>query len=228
VFNLWASYLAEIDRIVDDLVRAYCHRITVLHQEDAFGEDGLRATRSALARHGLQSVAVAGVQRNSTATEAPARQLHPKDSSAVVLISAYPSSAAFSRSLERLGSTAQLMNVSLVETGGLQNSLQVGMASGIGVNQVVPFPWDRRVPVLAQCLRLMCLHQPHPQLGFTSLEGFLDARLLTEALHRAGANPSRQAQTSPTSDLLLQLVLHALERALHLLEHRFRRETELP
>ncbi len=193
VFNLRASYQAEIDRIVDDLVRAGRHRIAVLHQEDAFGEDGLRATRSALARYGLQPVAIAGVQRNSTATDGPARQVHRGNPSAVVIISAYPSSAAFSRSLQHLGSSAQLMNVSFVGTGGLQDSLPGGMASGIGVSQVVPFPWNRQVPVVAEYLRLMRRQQTSARYGFTSLEGFLAARLLTEGLQRAGANPSRKA-----------------------------------
>lgn len=192
VFNLRASYQAEIDRIVDDLVRSGRHRIAVLHQEDAFGEDGLRATTVALARHGLRPVAVAGVQRNSTATDAAARQVQRGRPNAVVIISAYPSSAAFSRSLQALGSTAQLMNVSFVGTGGLEDELPAGTANGIGVTQVVPFPWDRRVPVVAEYLRLMRQQQSTPRYGFTSLEGFLAARLLTEALQRAGANPTRQ------------------------------------
>jgi ABC-type branched-subunit amino acid transport system substrate-binding protein len=196
VFNLRASYQAEIDRIVNDLVRAGRHRIAVLHQEDAFGEDGLRATTSALARHGLRPVAIAGVRRNSTATDRAARQVQRGQPNAVVIISAYPSSAAFSRSLQSLGSTAQLMNVSFVGTGGLQNALPAGTANGIGVSQVVPFPWDRRVPVVAEYLRLMRQQQRSPRYGFTSLEGFLAARLLTEALQRAGANPTRQGLVS--------------------------------
>jgi ABC-type branched-subunit amino acid transport system substrate-binding protein len=192
VFNLRASYQAEIDRIVNDLVRAGRHRIAVLHQEDAFGEDGLRATTSALTRHGLRPVSIAGVRRNSTDTERAARQVQRGQPNAVVIISAYPSSAAFSRSLQSLGSTAQLMNVSFVGTGGLQNALPAGTANGIGVSQVVPFPWDRRVPVVAEYLKLMRQQQRSPRYGFTSLEGFLAARLLTEALQRAGADPTRQ------------------------------------
>ncbi len=193
VFNLRASYQAEIDRIVDYLVHSGRRRIAVLHQQDAFGDDGLQATRVALSRHGLQPVAEAGVQRNSTATDGAARQLHDADPNAVVIITAYPSSAAFSRSLHRLGSRAQLMNVSFVGTGGLQDALTGGSASGIGVSQVVPFPWDPRVPVVADYQRLMRRQQSSARYGFTSLEGFLAARLLSEALQRAGPNPSRQA-----------------------------------
>ncbi len=193
IFTLRASNQAEIDRIVNDLVRSGRHRIAVLYQEDAFGEDGLRATRSALARHGLKPVDVAGVQRNSTDTESAARQLSRVNPNAVVIISAYPSSAAFSRTMLRLGSKAQLMNVSFVGTGGLQDALPGSLASGIGISQVVPFPWDRRVPVVAEYQRFMLRQYRRPRYGFTSLEGFLAARWLGEALQRAGANPSRKA-----------------------------------
>ncbi|QVV66557.1 ABC transporter substrate-binding protein [Synechococcus sp. LA31] len=193
VFNLRASYQSEIDRMVDSLVRMGRHRIAVLHQNDAFGDDGLRSTRAALARHGLKPVAIAGVERNSTKTDAAAHQIQQGKPNAVVVISAYPSSAAFSQSMNQLGSTAQLMNVSFVGTSGLQDSLTGGQANGIGISQVVPFPWDRRVPVVAEYQRLMRRQQATPKYGYTSLEGFLAARLLGEALQRAGAAPSRQA-----------------------------------
>jgi ABC-type branched-subunit amino acid transport system substrate-binding protein len=76
---------------------------------------------------------------------------------------------------------------------GLQNELPGGQASGIGITQVVPFPWDQRVPVVNLYQRLMRQQQATPRYDFESLEGFLAAQLLTEALEKAGADPSRQA-----------------------------------
>lgn len=192
VFNLRASYQAEIDRIVNDLVRDARHRIAVLYQDDAFGEDGLAATHQALRRHGLRPVATASVERNSTQVGAAAASIQAANPNAVVIITAYPSSAAFSREMRRRGGTAQLMNVSFVGTRGLQEALPGGHASGIGIAQVVPFPWNRRVPVVATYQRLMQRQSSQAQLSFTSLEGFLAAQLMTEGLRRAGPNPSRE------------------------------------
>jgi branched-chain amino acid transport system substrate-binding protein len=192
VFNLRASYQAEIDRMVDDLVRDARHRIAVLYQADAFGEDGLVASRRALRRHGLSPVAVATVERNSTQVRSPVARIEAANPNAVLIITAYPSSAAFSRELRRRGSAAQLMNVSFVGTRGLQESLPGGHASGIGIAQVVPFPWNRRLPVVAEYQRLMRRQTPQANLSFTSLEGFLAARLITEGLRRAGPDPSRE------------------------------------
>ncbi|MEA5421683.1 ABC transporter substrate-binding protein [Synechococcus sp. CCY9202] len=195
VFNLRASYQAELDQIVAALVRAGRHRIAVLHQNDAFGDDGLAATRRALQRHGLQPVATAGVERNSSATKAAARTLQAANPSGVVIISSYPGAAAISRDLLTLGSKAQLMTVSFVGSRALQQALPDGQSTGIGISQVVPFPWNRRIPVVAEYQRLMQRQATEPQYGFTSLEGFLAARLISEGLQRAGPIPSRKGLT---------------------------------
>lgn len=192
VFNLRAGYQLEIDRMVDALVRDGRHRIAVLHQKDAFGEDGLAASRRALRRHGLRPVAVASVVRNSTDVNAAGERILAANPNAVIVVSAYPGSAAFTRLAQGRGSEAQLMNVSFVGTRPLQDALPRGQANGIGVAQVVPFPWDRRVPVVAEYQRLMGRVQKRPRYGFNSMEGFLAARLVSEGLQRAGPDPSRR------------------------------------
>ena len=84
------------------------------------------------------------------------------------------------------------MNVSFVGTQALQDAMPVVQSNGIGVAQVVPFPWNRWIPIVAEYQRLMRRSIPDPSFGFASLEGFLAARLMTEGLQRAGTNPSRE------------------------------------
>ena len=192
VFNLRASYHMEIDRMVDDLVRSGRHRIAVVIQNDAFGQDGLSGALKALKRHGLKPVATARVERNSTQTGGAVSTVMRANANAVVIVAAYPSSASFSREMHRQGSTAQLMNVYFVGTSALRASLLGQEASGIGITQVVPFPWNERVPVVREYQRLMRREQARPHFGFSSLEGFLAAKLTVEGLRRAGPAPTRQ------------------------------------
>ena len=193
VFNLRASYQAEVDRIIDQLVRDGRHRVAVVRIDDAYGEDGLRSSLASLGRHGLKPVAVSAVKRNTKSTGATAQRIHAADPNAVLVFATFTTSAALTKDLHRLGNRAQLMNLSPVDVEGLQDALPGGQASGIGITQVVPFPWDQRVPVVNLYQRLMRQQQATPRYGFTSLEGFLAAQLLTEALEKAGADPSRQA-----------------------------------
>jgi branched-chain amino acid transport system substrate-binding protein len=192
VFNLRASNHMEIDRMVNDLVRSGRHRIALVIQNDAFGQDGLNGALKALKRHGLKPVATARVERNSTQTGGAARTVQRANANAVVIVAAYPSSASFSREMHRQGSTAQLMNLSFVGTSALRASLPSHEASGIGVTQVVPFPWNERVPVVREYQRLMRRQQARPHFGFSSLEGFLAAKMAVEGLRRAGPAPTRQ------------------------------------
>ena len=85
----------------------------------------------------------------------------------------------------------QIMNVSFVGTGALEEALPPGQANGIGISQVVPFPWNRWIPVVSRYQQLMRKYNPNAAYGFTSLEGFIAAQMLTIALERAGKNPSR-------------------------------------
>jgi ABC-type branched-subunit amino acid transport system substrate-binding protein len=110
---------------------------------------------------------------------------------AVLVIATFTTSASLTRDLTQRGSRAQLMNLSPVGIEGLQDALPGGQANGIGISQVVPFPWNRRVPVVAQYQQLMQRQQTEAHYGYTSLEGFLAARWLTAALDKAGPNPSR-------------------------------------
>lgn len=192
VFNLRASYQAEIDKIINHLVRDARHRIAIFHVTDAYGIDGLRSAKIALARHNLKPVVVSSLPRNSIDTYQVAQKIVNTKANAVLSINTFATSASLSRNLSSMGSKAQLMNLSPVGIEGLQDALPGGRADGIGISQVFPFPWNRRVPVIAQYQEMMQRQKVNAHYGYTSLEGFLAARWLTAALEKAGPNPSRE------------------------------------
>lgn len=191
VFNLRASYRREIAAMVNELVRDAQHRIAIVYQNDAFGQDGLEGALIALRQHGLKPVLTTTVARNSDQVGDALRELKQVNPNGVLIISAYVSSAALSTALRQSGNRAQIMNVSFVGTKALQRAMPVGESNGIGVTQVVPFPWNRWIPVVADYQRCLQRHDVEARFGFTSLEGYLAARMITEALERAGDAPTR-------------------------------------
>ena len=193
VFNLRSSYRLEIAAMVDELVRDANHRIAVVYQDDAFGQDGLKAALDALSSHGLEPVVTATVQRNSGQVSSAVQELMRANPNGVVVVSAYVSSAALATQLRDRGMHAPIMNVSFVGTKALQQAMPVGESNGIGIAQVVPFPWNRWIPVVAEYQKSMRQNSDDSSFGFTSLEGFLAARLITAALERAGEQPTRQS-----------------------------------
>ena len=201
VFNLRASYQAEIDKIIDHLVRDARHKIAIFHVTDAYGIDGLRSAKIALARHNLEPVLIAKLPRNSIDTYQVAQSVVNKKASAVLSINTFATSASLSRNLSSLNSRAQLMNLSPVGIEGLQDSLPGGQANGIGISQVFPFPWNRRIAIISQYQQIMLRQNSNSKFGYTSLEGFIAARWLTSALEKAGPNPNRAKLASAFRNL---------------------------
>jgi len=192
VFNFRASYSMEIDKIVDSLVRDARQKIAIVYQDDAFGQDGLLAAQKALKKHNLTPAGIATVQRNSDNIAKAFRIIDEVRPNGLIIVSAYVSSAALSKTILRNNLDIQIMNVSFVGSRALEDSLPAGQANGIGVSQVVPFPWDRWIPVVAEYQQLMRSTKTDASFSFTSLEGFIAAKLMTEALERAGPNPTRE------------------------------------
>ena len=192
VFNFRASYRMEIEQIVDSLVRDARQNIAVVYQNDAFGRDGLAAAEAALKRHNLKPAVITTVERNSADITEAYRRVKAANPNGLIIVSAYVSSAALSKRLLKDSNSIQIMNVSFVGSRALEDSLPSGQANGIGVSQVVPFPWNRWIPVVATYQTLMRVNNPNARFGFTSLEGFIAAQLMSEALERSGPDPTRE------------------------------------
>ena len=76
-------------------------------------------------------------------------------------------------------------NISFVGSAALAEALG-DAGDGVIISQVVPFPWDRSIPVVDEYHRLLKKYSPQQPPGFVSLEGFLTAKLFVEAVKAAG------------------------------------------
>ncbi|THF59378.1 ABC transporter substrate-binding protein [Pseudothauera rhizosphaerae] len=191
VFNVRASYFQETERIVDHLVAAGTTRIAVFHQNDAYGRAGLAGVERAMAKRGLPIAAIATVERNSTDVAGAARALAAAKPAAVIQISAYASCAALVKAMKNDDAPVQFFNVSFVGSRPLAAALGED-GHGVMVSQVVPYPFSGVEPVVREYRSAMTA-AGHEALSFTSMEGFLAAKVFVEGLRRAGPNLSRKA-----------------------------------
>ncbi len=109
---------------------------------------------------------------------------------AVVMISQYTSCAEFIRQMKKAGSGATFYNVSFVGSKALADALGKDGA-GVGISQVVPFPWGTAVPVVKEYQQL-AKKTGNTDYNFSAMEGFLVAKVFVEGLKRAGRNLTRE------------------------------------
>ncbi|HSV52596.1 MAG TPA: ABC transporter substrate-binding protein [Burkholderiaceae bacterium] len=191
LFHVRASYFDETERIVQHLTTLGIQKIAVFYQNDAYGKAGLAGVERALAKRQLKAVAISTVERNSTDVAMSLEAILKAAPEAVVQVSAYKSCAAFIKQARAKGYGGQFFNVSFVGSKALADELG---AAGLGVviSQVVPFPYSAATPVVREYQQRMT-EAGQKEFDFSSMEGYLTAKVFVEGLRRAGRNLTREA-----------------------------------
>ena len=192
VFHLRASYYDETELIVKQLTSLGLNKIAVFYQNDAYGKAGLEGTVRALKRRNLVPAAQSTVERNTVDVAKAIADILPSEPNAVVQISAYKSCAAFVRAARKAGFGGTLFNVSFVGTQALADELGP-QGNGIMVSQVMPFPYSPTLAITREYLEAVKRAGGEARPNYSSMEGYLAAKVFTEGLRRAGRNPSRDA-----------------------------------
>lgn len=191
IFHVRAGYADEAEHLVKQATTLGLTRFAVMYQDDGFGKAGLLGVQTALAKRQLKLAAAAGYERNTDKVENAVKAMKASDAQAIIMISINKPTAAFVKQYRESGGSAQLYNISVVDPaeivrlGGLKN------AHGLGISQVVPYPFMPNLPVVRQYQLLLKKYAPGEVPNYTSFEEFLGAKVLVEGLRRAGPVPTR-------------------------------------
>ena len=217
-FNLRASYRQETAGLVDNFLSVGRRRVAVFYQNDAYGRSGWAGVREALAAHGETMVGEATYKRGTqfgTSMRGAVEILQARSPDAVICIGAYQACAAFARDAEVLGLHIPVANVSFVGSENLLGLMRDNHPDPdshtrwLVNSQVVPSYEDTSLPAVREYHDLMERHDPPPPSAdqvdriaegepyesvprsFVSLEGFVNAKMITEIIRRMGDRPER-------------------------------------
>ena len=190
IFHVRASYYDETERIVQHLTTLGIKRIAVFYQNDSYGMAGLTGVTQALTRRNLKPAATATVERNSVDVKTALQTLLKASPDAIVQISAYKACAAMIKQARAAGYGGQFFNVSFVGSKALADELG-DAGTGVTISQVVPFPYVPSAAVVRDYQKRMT-DGGNKDFDFSSMEGFLAARVLVEGLRRAGHTLTRE------------------------------------
>jgi branched-chain amino acid transport system substrate-binding protein len=191
VVNIRASYSAEAEAWIKHLTEdLHLKDIAIFYQDDSFGRDGLAGVKAALARRGLELAAEGTFERNPRAVGAAFKAIRRAEPQAVVMVGTYGPCAEFIKLARRSGFNPTFVAISFVGATALARELGPD-GSGVVVSEVVPFPWDTHLKLVADYQAAEKALDPRLTPDFVSLEGYLSGRLAAAALERAGPNPTR-------------------------------------
>ena len=187
LFHVRATYQREAERAMAHLTGLGLQRVAVVHVDDSFGADGLQGARTGLKKAGLEPVAVARFDRTRPDFTALLPGLKAADPQAVLVIGSGTAVVQGLRALRQASVGAQYLTLSNNASNGFIRLLGAD-ARGTIVGQVMPtspaYPLVTQATALA---RAQGMDEVSPAL----LEGFAGAKVLVEALRRAGPRPTR-------------------------------------
>ncbi len=180
VINIRGSYYQEMEKIVSYYVDTLkLSRLACFYQNDSFGYAGLKGAEIALQKRGLQLVSTGTYERNTVAVLGGMKDIYKNSPQAVLLVGAYASCVEIIKlSKLRYSDTVHFSNISFVGSIALQKALG-DFGKNVIISQVVPFPWDSKIPLVRDYILALETYQHEQTPGFTSFEGYIAGRLFT-------------------------------------------------
>lgn len=204
LFHIRASYPDETAKMVEHLYTLGLRRFAVFYQNDGFGKGGLIGAERALEKLNLKAVATGSYDRTKPDDiDAAARAISDAKPDAVIMVAVNRASSALIKKLRDSGNRARLFSISVVNFKELLKNTGDELARGVGISQVMPFPYNMAssVPVVREFHAAMKQHQPTKTISYASMEGFIAAKVLVEAVKRARADPSRERVLQQLADM---------------------------
>jgi ABC-type branched-subunit amino acid transport system substrate-binding protein len=190
------GYNDEAEKVLREALETQKKRVAIVYFNQAFAPGVFKFAEESAKKQGVNIVATAMFETDPKKIEAgiasAADSLAKADPDAVIVIAAGAGAFNFvKRFRETPGGGAQIYALSPVDSFGLVKIAGVEAARGVVISQAVPYPQHTALAVVREYQKTMKKHAPDKALSFYSLEGFIGAKIVVEALKRAGPNPTR-------------------------------------
>jgi len=187
-FPVRISFDEEYSRIVNHLFTIGLSRIAFAHNDNPGARSAMESTQKFIAERGdkmVGSVAIKNDGSDAAARAAELVQLKPK---AVVLSATNDVAAKFITAYRAAGGETAFYSFSFLNGQKLFQDIKKD-AAGVVISQVVPYPWNSAMPVIAEYQAAM-KKIGATEFSYASLEGYVTAKVMAEGLKRAGPNPT--------------------------------------
>ncbi|MFT5154283.1 MAG: branched-chain amino acid transport system substrate-binding protein [Planctomycetota bacterium] len=198
IFHIRASYFAEAEGAVSYFVDTLgFKKIAVMYQDDAFGLAVLQGVQLAMGRRDLEVCAADTHERGAQDVEGAVETIGGSGAEAVVMVGTYGALARFIKLCEDSGFRPYFHTVSFVGSEAFSEELREVQGvdptcfERIVVTQVVPSPASTDLPTVETYRGLFMKHFPEDRPNYVALEGFINARVLVEALRLGGPDLTR-------------------------------------
>ena len=184
IFNIRAGYVAETDKIIEHLGARGIKRVGVVYQNNAFGKEGLAAVQLAAKKYKLKLTATTSINNDSSDLDKAVSEMEKGELQSIILVTAGKPSSDFIKAFNQKVKGIQYFALSVLAS---QSAINLLGKDGVGVivSQVMPFPFSATSSIVREYQKLMS-KTGIKEYSYASMEGFLNAKVLVEAIKHIG------------------------------------------
>ncbi|MFN7724061.1 MAG: ABC transporter substrate-binding protein [Rubrivivax sp.] len=188
-FFVRATTRSEAEVLVRQLGTIGVTRTAFVHLDNPGGQEALRLVEAELAAAQLKPVATAAVKADGSNVAQAVATLAAASPQALLIYLGGRLPADVIAGLAAAGQFPSCYGMSIV-SGEIAAQVLGDKARGLAIAQLVPFPWNKASPDLQTYRNLM--DKAKVDVSYYSLEGWINARVLVEALKRCGRDLRRE------------------------------------
>ncbi|MGE4382500.1 MAG: ABC transporter substrate-binding protein [Arcobacter sp.] len=195
--NFRASYDQEIESLMNYIIyKKNLKKIAVFYQNDDYGEEGYISVLDALKRKNLNLVAEGSYKRNTLSITHALNEIKNAKPEVIFMVGAYKTNSLFIKKAKENENLKDVIfcNISFGDANSMINELKRlnTNTNNLIFSQVVPNYMDNSIPSVVDYQTLMKKYYPQEELGFLSLETFLSAKVLVNAISRIKGEITRE------------------------------------
>ena len=196
VFPLRSGYADEVTALLKEAKSWDKNEVAIVNMNIAFGPalaqlaiQEASAQGLKIAAHQVIDVSPGAFDASVKAAVAAVSKSQPK---AVLVLAAGKPAFEFIRAFrEAPGGSVQVYGLSVLLHDVLVKAVGADKARGMVLSQAVPYPFTPSKMVINEYQADMKKYAAGQPISFSSLEGYLGAKIAVEAVHRAGNQPTR-------------------------------------
>lgn len=195
-FNVRPTTDQEIARMVTQMASIGQTDIAVVYQNDPFGKSGQAAAQGVFAKASLKPAAEIALERDGSNIPAVIDSLRklPK-LNGIIVVAAPPATVKLIPQARKAGIATQFYNLAAQANQKLAADLGEHTA-GVVFTTLVPSPWREAVPVVKEYQQVVAAATGKQDFSYLGLEIFINAKVLVDALRKAGKSVTREGLVS--------------------------------
>jgi ABC-type branched-subunit amino acid transport system substrate-binding protein len=197
-FPFRSGYSDEVTALVKEAKSTQKQRVALVYWNVTFGPDMVKLAQDLSKEIGLTVLPPVSIDAKDQAkfdpeVEQAANAVIKQAPDAVIMLISGRYAQEFIKKIRNSpAESTQLYAMSIVPAGDVVKTVGVEKARGVVIAQAVPYPYSPGRPLVSEYQKIMKQYAPNEPYSFSTLEGFVTAKITVEALKRAGPAPTRE------------------------------------